>query len=40
LIQEVRSRHAPGQAFLYVNNRFEGNALQTIAAILGELPAL
>jgi len=40
LIQEVLSRRAPGQAFLYVNNRFEGNALQTIAAILGELPAL
>lgn len=38
LIRETLSRRGPGEAFLYVNNRFEGSALQTIAALLGELP--
>ena len=40
LIQEVLSRRGSGQAFLYVNNRFEGNALQTITAMLADLPPL
>jgi len=34
LIQTAQSRK--GQAFIYVNNRFEGNALQTIAAVIEE----
>lgn len=35
LIQEARARKR--HAFLYVNNRFEGNALDTIAALLAEV---
>jgi len=35
LIREARQR-GNGRAFIYVNNRFEGNALQTIAAIIDE----
>jgi uncharacterized protein YecE (DUF72 family) len=34
LIRETLARGAPAQAFIYVNNRFEGNALHTIAAML------
>jgi hypothetical protein len=34
LIQEAREGAAAHKAFIYVNNRFEGNALQTIAAIV------
>lgn len=37
LIRDVLARRGPSQAFLYVNNRFEGNALQTIAAMLQDL---
>ena len=33
LIQEARSRGGATKGFIYVNNRFEGNALQTIAAM-------
>lgn len=34
LIQEGRRLGTAGRAFVYVNNRFEGNALETIAAML------
>jgi uncharacterized protein YecE (DUF72 family) len=34
LIQEARSRAAATKGFIYVNNRFEGNALATIAAMV------
>lgn len=34
LIQAVRQGGGPQRAFVYVNNRFEGNALETIAAVL------
>jgi uncharacterized protein YecE (DUF72 family) len=34
LIQEGRSAGAAARGFIYVNNRFEGNALQTIAAMI------
>jgi uncharacterized protein YecE (DUF72 family) len=34
LIREVLGGRGPNRAFLYVNNRFEGSALQTIAALL------
>jgi hypothetical protein len=34
LIQEARCGSSGHKAFIYVNNRFEGNALQTIAAIV------
>ncbi len=37
LIQNVLHRRGPHEAFVYVNNRFEGNALQTIAALLKQL---
>lgn len=37
LIQDTLTRRGPSQAFLYVNNRFEGNALQTISALLAGL---
>jgi uncharacterized protein YecE (DUF72 family) len=33
LIQAARSKGGATKGFIYVNNRFEGNALQTIAAI-------
>jgi hypothetical protein len=34
LIQDHRSRRPRGKTFIYVNNRFEGNALQTIEGII------
>lgn len=34
LIKEVLDSAVPTRAFIYVNNRFEGNALETIAAML------
>ncbi len=34
LVRKARRMGARGKGFIYVNNRFEGNALQTIAAIL------
>ena len=34
LIQEARSRGGATKGFIYVNNRFEGNALETIAAMV------
>ena len=37
LVQEIRKTGrsgASGKGFIYVNNRFEGNALETIAAIV------
>jgi uncharacterized protein YecE (DUF72 family) len=34
LIKEVLTSPIPTRAFIYVNNRFEGNALETIAAML------
>ena len=34
LIQETRNRGGATRAYIYVNNRFEGNALETIAAMV------
>ena len=34
LIQEARKESGATKGFIYVNNRFEGNALQTIAAMV------
>lgn len=34
LIQEARRHSGTARAFIYVNNRFEGNALETIAAMV------
>ena len=34
LIQQARSRGDSTKGFIYVNNRLEGNALQTIAGML------
>lgn len=34
LIQQARAAPSRPKAFIYVNNRFEGNALETIAAII------
>jgi uncharacterized protein YecE (DUF72 family) len=34
LIQQARRREGAVKGFIYVNNRFEGNALQTIAAMV------
>ena len=34
LIQEARRRGGATKGFIYVNNRFEGNALETIAAMM------
>ena len=34
LIRQARSKGPGGRTFVYVNNRFEGNALETIEAIL------
>ncbi len=34
LIQEARRTPGKAKGFIYVNNRFEGNALETIAAIV------
>jgi uncharacterized protein YecE (DUF72 family) len=36
LIAAARTRSAPARGFIYVNNRFEGNALQTITALAAE----
>jgi hypothetical protein len=36
LIKQAVSSGAKSKAFIYVNNRFEGNALETIDAILDE----
>lgn len=36
LIQQIRKAKTRTKAFIYVNNRFEGNALQTITAVLDE----
>jgi len=36
LIREARARGPKNRAFLFVNNRFEGNALETISAMLAE----
>jgi len=36
LIRDTVARGKPAQAFIYVNNRFEGNALETIAAMLDQ----
>ena len=34
LVRKARNMGKRGKGFIYVNNRFEGNALQTIASIL------
>ena len=39
LIQEARNRGGASKGFIYVNNRFEGNALATIAAMLEQAGA-
>jgi len=39
LIQMSRTRAVKNRAFLFVNNRFEGNALETIAAMTDPSPA-
>ncbi len=36
LIREARGRGGAARGFIYVNNRFEGNALETIAAMVEE----
>jgi len=36
LIQEARNRPSKAKTFIYVNNRFEGNALETLDAIVDE----
>jgi uncharacterized protein YecE (DUF72 family) len=40
LIRRTAVRGSPKSAFLYVNNRFEGNALQTIVAMLEKAGAM
>jgi uncharacterized protein YecE (DUF72 family) len=40
LIQEARSRGGATKGFIYVNNRFEGNALETIAAMIEQAGAV
>jgi uncharacterized protein YecE (DUF72 family) len=40
LIQETRGSGGRKQGFIYVNNRFEGNALHTIAAMLEQAGAV
>ena len=40
LIQEVRTRGGATRGFIYVNNRFEGNALATIAAMVEQAGAV
>lgn len=37
LIQQARQGNGAARTFLFVNNRFEGNALETIAGMLGEV---
>ena len=39
LIQEARRGSGPTGGFIYVNNRFEGNALETIAAMVEQAGA-
>lgn len=39
LIREARSRRGTTKGFIYVNNRFEGNALETIAAMVAQAEA-
>ena len=39
LIQEARSHGGAKQGFIYVNNRLEGNALETIAALVEQAGA-
>ncbi len=39
LIQDTRSRGGATRGFLYVNNRFEGNALETLAAMVEQAGA-
>ena len=34
LIQETRQRGGATRGYIYVNNRFEGNALETIASMI------
>ncbi len=36
LVQKARSQGGAAKGFIYVNNRFEGNALETIAAMVEE----
>ena len=36
LIREARCSGGATKGFIYVNNRFEGNALETIAAIVDQ----
>jgi hypothetical protein len=36
LIQQAQASSSPAKGFIYVNNRLEGNALQTIAAMIEE----
>jgi uncharacterized protein YecE (DUF72 family) len=40
LIQEARQRSGAARGFIYVNNRFEGNALATIAAMVEQAGAV
>ncbi len=40
LVRETRSRRGATKGFIYVNNRFEGNALETIAATLEQAGAM
>ncbi|HWI59706.1 MAG TPA: DUF72 domain-containing protein, partial [Bacillota bacterium] len=39
LIREARDRGGATKGFIYVNNRFEGNALETIAAMVEQAGA-
>jgi len=39
LIREARSQRGAAKGFIYVNNRFEGNALETIAAMVEQAGA-
>ncbi len=40
LIQQARSQGGATKGFIYVNNRFEGNALETIAAMIEQAGAV
>jgi hypothetical protein len=40
LIQEARGRGGATKGFIYVNNRFEGNAMETIAAMIEQAAAV
>lgn len=39
LIQEARRGRGAAKGYIYVNNRFEGNALETIAAMVEQAGA-